>query len=166
MWLEVFGTPSDRPGAGWAHLDVHLSTEELACKRAAIMAHASQVSPLIDDDPEGFRAPPEVLDLWLQPVERFYLDPSVPAERVAFGTSGHRGTSFDGTFNEARLENATLAALRAPAAGQNSTRCAPWAREIRVSAEFSKATSTAPNSLRDAERPCRRREPNATSGAG
>jgi LmbE family N-acetylglucosaminyl deacetylase len=83
VWLEVFGTPSDRPGAGWAHLDVHLSTEELACKRAAIMAHASQVSPLIDDDPEGFRAPPEVLDLWLQPVERFYLDPSVPAERVS-----------------------------------------------------------------------------------
>ncbi|HEY4771893.1 MAG TPA: phosphoglucomutase (alpha-D-glucose-1,6-bisphosphate-dependent) [Steroidobacteraceae bacterium] len=27
-------------------------------------------------------------------------DPSVPAERVAFGTSGHRGVSFDGTFNE------------------------------------------------------------------
>jgi len=30
-------------------------------------------------------------------------DPSVPAERVAFGTSGHRGTSFDGTFNEAHV---------------------------------------------------------------
>jgi phosphoglucomutase len=27
-------------------------------------------------------------------------DPSVPAERVAFGTSGHRGTSFERTFNE------------------------------------------------------------------
>ena len=26
-------------------------------------------------------------------------DPSVPAQRVAFGTSGHRGTSFDGSFN-------------------------------------------------------------------
>jgi phosphoglucomutase len=30
-------------------------------------------------------------------------DPSVPAERVSFGTSGHRGTSFDGTFNEAHV---------------------------------------------------------------
>ena len=30
-------------------------------------------------------------------------DPSVPAERVAFGTSGHRGSSFDGTFNEAHV---------------------------------------------------------------
>ncbi len=30
-------------------------------------------------------------------------DPAVPAERVAFGTSGHRGSSFDRTFNEAHI---------------------------------------------------------------
>jgi phosphoglucomutase len=30
-------------------------------------------------------------------------DPAVPAERVAFGTSGHRGSSFDGSFNEAHV---------------------------------------------------------------
>jgi phosphoglucomutase len=30
-------------------------------------------------------------------------DPSVAAERVAFGTSGHRGSSFDRTFNEAHV---------------------------------------------------------------
>ena len=27
-------------------------------------------------------------------------DPSVPAQRVAFGTSGHRGSSLERTFNE------------------------------------------------------------------
>src|SRR5208283_4372283 len=27
-------------------------------------------------------------------------DPSLPAQRVAFGTSGHRGCAFDGSFNE------------------------------------------------------------------
>ena len=27
-------------------------------------------------------------------------DPSVPAQRVAFGTSGHRGNSFERSFNE------------------------------------------------------------------
>jgi phosphoglucomutase len=27
-------------------------------------------------------------------------DPSVPAQRVAFGTSGHRGSAFDTAFNE------------------------------------------------------------------
>jgi phosphoglucomutase len=30
-------------------------------------------------------------------------DPSVPAQRVAFGTSGHRGVSFEGSFNEAHV---------------------------------------------------------------
>jgi phosphoglucomutase len=30
-------------------------------------------------------------------------DPAVPAQRVAFGTSGHRGSSLDGAFNEAHV---------------------------------------------------------------
>src|SRR5450432_2654559 len=30
-------------------------------------------------------------------------DPSVPAQRVAFGTSGHRGSSFSSSFNEAHI---------------------------------------------------------------
>lgn len=30
-------------------------------------------------------------------------DPSVPAQRVAFGTSGHRGSSFDCSFNESHV---------------------------------------------------------------
>ena len=30
-------------------------------------------------------------------------DPADPAQRVAFGTSGHRGSSFEGTFNEAHI---------------------------------------------------------------
>jgi phosphoglucomutase len=39
-------------------------------------------------------------------------DPSVPAERVAFGTSGHRGSAFDGTFNEAHVVAITQAICR------------------------------------------------------
>ena len=30
-------------------------------------------------------------------------DPSVPAQRVAFGTSGHRGSSLNNAFNEAHI---------------------------------------------------------------
>ncbi len=30
-------------------------------------------------------------------------DPSDPAQRVSFGTSGHRGSAFDATFNEAHI---------------------------------------------------------------
>jgi phosphoglucomutase len=40
-------------------------------------------------------------------LERLYYeghpDPAVPAQRVAFGTSGHRGTPLDGTFTEAHI---------------------------------------------------------------
>jgi phosphoglucomutase len=36
-------------------------------------------------------------------------DPSVPAQRVAFGTSGHRGTSFNGSFNEGHILATTQA---------------------------------------------------------
>src|SRR5258708_32663614 len=30
-------------------------------------------------------------------------DPSGPAQRVAFGTSGHRGSAFNNAFNEAHI---------------------------------------------------------------
>ena len=30
-------------------------------------------------------------------------DPALPAERVAFGTSGHRGSAFEKTFNESHV---------------------------------------------------------------
>jgi phosphoglucomutase len=36
-------------------------------------------------------------------------DPSVPAQRVAFGTSGHRGSAFDAAFNEAHILATTQA---------------------------------------------------------
>ncbi len=34
---------------------------------------------------------------------RLRPDPSTPSQRVAFGTSGHRGSSFDASFNEAHV---------------------------------------------------------------
>jgi len=36
-------------------------------------------------------------------------DPSIAAQRVAFGTSGHRGSSFDAAFNEAHIVATTAA---------------------------------------------------------
>ena len=39
-------------------------------------------------------------------------DPSVPAQRVAFGTSGHRGSSLTGSFNEAHIVATTEAICR------------------------------------------------------
>jgi phosphoglucomutase len=54
----------------------------------------------------GKPAPPEVLvdvaDL-LRRYQEERPDPANPAERVAFGTSGHRGTSLRRSFNEAHI---------------------------------------------------------------
>src|SRR6185369_8915365 len=36
-------------------------------------------------------------------------DPSTPAQRVAFGTSGHRGSSLDAAFNEDHIRAITQA---------------------------------------------------------
>jgi phosphoglucomutase len=43
---------------------------------------------------------------------RLTPDPAVLAQRVAFGTSGHRGSSFDTTFNEAHVLAITQAICR------------------------------------------------------
>ena len=39
-------------------------------------------------------------------------DPADPAQRVAFGTSGHRGSAFNGAFNEAHIAATTEAICR------------------------------------------------------
>ncbi len=57
-----------------------------------------KVSPLA-----GKPAPPEILVDIPRLITAYYADvpdPAVPAQRVAFGTSGHRGSSFQRAFNE------------------------------------------------------------------
>ncbi len=59
------------------------------------------ISPLA-----GKPADPSILVDLPKLVTAYYTgrpDPSVPAERVAFGTSGHRGSSLDNAFNEVHI---------------------------------------------------------------
>ena len=59
---------------------------------------ATRISPLA-----GKPAPPSLLVDVPRLVTAYYTgipDPSVPAQRVAFGTSGHRGSAFETSFNE------------------------------------------------------------------
>lgn len=54
----------------------------------------------------GKRAPQSLLTNIPRLVAHYYEtrpDPQNPLQRVAFGTSGHRGTSLSGTFNEAHI---------------------------------------------------------------
>jgi phosphoglucomutase len=59
---------------------------------------ATQVDPLA-----GKPAPAASLVDVAALIDAYYTtkpDPANPAQRIAFGTSGHRGSSFDGSFNE------------------------------------------------------------------
>ena len=74
---------------------------ELETKQAEKQLSGSRVSPLA-----GKPAPREML-VDLERLEREYFDrkPDLedPNQLVAFGTSGHRGTSLNGTFTEAHV---------------------------------------------------------------
>ena len=63
----------------------------------------------------GQSAPASVLVDVPKLVAAYYTgvpDPSVAAQRVAFGTSGHRGSSFDVSFNEYHVLAITQAICR------------------------------------------------------
>ncbi len=70
----------------------------------------SRISPLA-----GQPAPPDVLINVARLVTAYYSDapdPSNPLQRVAFGTSGHRGSALARTFNEAHVLAITQAICR------------------------------------------------------
>jgi phosphoglucomutase len=69
-----------------------------------------KVSPLA-----GKPAPPSMLVNVPRLVTAYYSeqpDPSIAAQRVAFGTSGHRGSTFELSFNEAHILAITRAIYR------------------------------------------------------
>lgn len=60
----------------------------------------------------GLPAKPTMLINVSQLISAYYAerpDPTVPAQRVAFGTSGHRGSAFTQSFNEAHILAVTQA---------------------------------------------------------
>ncbi|MEP6907588.1 MAG: phosphoglucomutase (alpha-D-glucose-1,6-bisphosphate-dependent) [Pseudoxanthomonas sp.] len=62
---------------------------------------ATHVSPLAGKPAQA--APLVDVDKLIAAYFDVQPDPSVAAQRVSFGTSGHRGCSFDGSFNEAHV---------------------------------------------------------------
>lgn len=82
IWVWELGGPDDLPRAdevrGW-----RLAIDEvLPQKAAAIAAHRSQTTALIDDDPTSFRLLPEVLAHFADPWEIFLESPAPPQEGV------------------------------------------------------------------------------------
>ncbi|MFC9787836.1 phosphoglucomutase (alpha-D-glucose-1,6-bisphosphate-dependent) [Rhodococcus sp. NPDC127528] len=71
------------------------------------------------NDRAGRPAEPEDLEDLPHLVTAYYTrtpDPEDPGQRVAFGTSGHRGSSLDGAFNEAHILATTQAIVEYRAA--------------------------------------------------
>jgi phosphoglucomutase len=79
-----------------ARLIAHLS-----CPADEERHMAEQVSPLAGKpiDPSRLVNVPRLVTAYFTGRP----DPSIPAHRVAFGTSGHRGSAFDDAFNEAHI---------------------------------------------------------------
>src|SRR5580704_4604699 len=85
------------------HRMVKTSHRTPNCARAAATAQSAprQVSALA-----GKTIEPSMLVNVPRLVTAYFTgepDPTVPSQRVAFGTSGHRGSAFDNAFNEAHI---------------------------------------------------------------
>jgi len=73
VWLPIRGTDADRPTAHEAIVHtIPLDAEVRDQKRRALLAHATQTTGLIDDDPDGFRIDEALLARWTGPSEILY----------------------------------------------------------------------------------------------
>ena len=72
VWLEELGAPADYPRPEEASRVVYDISEVLPAKQAAIAAHVSQTTPLITDDPNGFRLTPATLARLIRPTETYW----------------------------------------------------------------------------------------------
>src|ERR1700692_2278344 len=103
MCSNNFIVASPRQSASPIDLERFLSCFSAATRFPGILkcTHVMKVNPLA-----GTPAPPSMLVNVARLVTAYYAehpDGSVVAERVAFGTSGHRGSAFERTFNEAHI---------------------------------------------------------------
>ena len=72
IWLDELGMPGDHPRRDEAEAISFDVGAALSRKRAAIAAHATQTTALIDDDPAGFRLTPATIARLTQPTETFW----------------------------------------------------------------------------------------------
>jgi LmbE family N-acetylglucosaminyl deacetylase len=72
IWLEELGSPDDYPRREEAEAIQFDVSHVISQKRAAIAAHATQTTALIDDDPEGFLLTPPTIARLTRPTETFW----------------------------------------------------------------------------------------------
>ena len=72
IWLDEFGEEDDRPRNDEARQVVFDVAAVLEAKRAAITAHPTQTTRLIDDDPNGFRLTEAAIERLARPTETYW----------------------------------------------------------------------------------------------
>ena len=72
IWLEELGVADDYPRRDEAEAVQFDISGAILLKRAAIAAHATQTTALIDDDPEGFHLTPATISRLTRPTETFW----------------------------------------------------------------------------------------------
>jgi LmbE family N-acetylglucosaminyl deacetylase len=72
IWLHEFGLADDYPRADEAEPVVFDVTSAIATKEAAIAAHLSQISNIIDDDPKAFRLTAATIARLTGPYETYW----------------------------------------------------------------------------------------------
>ena len=72
IWLEELGDPNDYPRCHEAEAIRFDVSRALALKQAAIAAHTTQTTRLVDDDPEGFVLTPATISRLTQPTETYW----------------------------------------------------------------------------------------------
>ena len=83
-----------------------------------------KISPLA-----GKLPPPSMLVNVPNLIKAYYTgipDPSIPAQRVEFGTSGHRGSSLDKSFNENHILAISSSDLFIPNAAEDRWPLISW----------------------------------------
>jgi LmbE family N-acetylglucosaminyl deacetylase len=73
IWLDELGAIADRPRRDEA-CEIHINiASTIKHKRRAVAAHRSQISDLIDDDPQGFRLGPATIARLTGSEEKYWL---------------------------------------------------------------------------------------------
>src|SRR5215472_5733000 len=100
-----------QPVRGFRHLKHESATGLRTIRPPAepetrLSPHIERTKPMTISPLAGKPADPSLLINVPRLVTAYYTgrpDPSVPAQRVVFGTSGHRGSALDNAFNEAHI---------------------------------------------------------------
>jgi LmbE family N-acetylglucosaminyl deacetylase len=72
IWLEELGSPADHPRPEEAQVFYVDVTSAIPQKRAALAAHQTQTTALIDDDPDGFRLSAATISRLTGPTEKYW----------------------------------------------------------------------------------------------